>query len=365
MQLKFVDFLNESSKNVDSRKIIVVYGGGFQPFHAGHLSSYLQAKKAFPQSNFFVAASNDIKTRPIPFKDKKFLAQQAGVVDDFVQVKSPLNPTEILTGFDPKKDILILVRSERDPMSYTKKSGEAAYYQPFKDLKDSEPFEKHAYVFVTKKHNFFVAGKEVFSGSQIREMYSKANNAQKNTILQALYPKSNNVQKIKQLLDKYIASQIKEEFLFEGVNDKSIFKVVFLAGGPGSGKDFVLSKTLDGHGLTEINSDNAFEYLMDKYDLDKKMPDSEEQQRNAIRAKAKTTTDLKQRLAIQGRNGLIINGTGEDAKKIASMKIKLEALGYETKMLVVNTSNEVSKQRNVERGERGGRTVPEDIRAEK
>ena len=31
--------------------------------------------------------------------------------------------------------------------------------------------------------------------------------------------------------------------IMEGVNDPSIFKAVFLAGGPGSGKSFVVGKT--------------------------------------------------------------------------------------------------------------------------
>lgn len=155
------------------------------------------------------------------------------------------------------------------------------------------------------------------------------------------------------------------EVIEEGINDKAIFKAVFLAGGPGSGKDFILKKTLEGHGLIEINSDNALEYLMDKYNLDKKMPDSEEQQRNALRSRAKSVTELKERLAIHGRNGLIINGTGDDPAKIARIKARLEGLGYDTKLLLVNTKNEVSKQRNIERGERGGRTVPENIRLEK
>ena len=44
-----------------------------------------------------------------------------------------------------------------------------------------------------------------------------------------------------------------EELIVEGVHDKSIFKAVFLAGGPGSGKDYVLDNTLSGHGLTEID----------------------------------------------------------------------------------------------------------------
>ena len=156
-----------------------------------------------------------------------------------------------------------------------------------------------------------------------------------------------------------------EELLSEGVHDKGIFKAVFLAGGPGSGKDYVLDNTLSGHGLTEINSDKALEFLMDKKGLDKTMPAGERIERDLVRGKAKTMTDLRQRLALQGRNGLIINGTGDDAEKIKKIKERLEELGYDTAMVMVNTRDEVSASRNVERGTRGGRTVPETIRKQK
>lgn len=156
-----------------------------------------------------------------------------------------------------------------------------------------------------------------------------------------------------------------EQVIQEGVNDKGIFKAVFLAGGPGSGKDYVLDNTLAGHGLTEINSDKALEYLMDREGLDKRMPKSEEEARNIIRGKAKNVTELRQRLALQGRNGIIVNGTGDDPEKIKKIKERLEELGYESSMVMVNTADEVSKQRNIERGQRGGRTVPEEIRKEK
>jgi len=192
-------------------KVIVVYGGGFQPFHAGHLSSYTQAKAKFKTPDFYVASSNDTKVRPIPFKDKEFLAQQAGVTDDFVQTISPINPEEIMKKYDEKKDVLILIRSERDPMKYTKKDGSPAYYQPFVSIDKCESFETHAYIFVTKKHDFKVNGKEAFSGSQVRKMYSDADSEGRDKIISDLYPKAKNKAKVKKLLDKHIGGGMNEE----------------------------------------------------------------------------------------------------------------------------------------------------------
>jgi len=373
--MKFSKFLAEAK---GQSKVIVVYGGGFQPFHAGHMSSYEQAKSAFPSADFYVASSNDTKQRPIPFKDKQFLAQQAGVTDKFVQVIQPVNPKEILAQYNPKKDILILIRSERDPVNYTKKDGSKAYYQPYKSIKECKPFDDktgHGYIFVTKKKVFQLNGKEVYSGSQVREMYAKADDKAKRQMISQLYPHAKSPEKVKSLLDKYIG-EVKESveitmdilfenLLVEGVHDSGIFKAIFLAGGPGSGKDFVMNKTLAGNGLTEINSDNAFEFLMDKKSLNKKMPDSEKAQRDEIRGTAKSVTELRQRLALNGRNGLIINGTADDIEKTKRIKKELEDLGYETQMVFVDTADEVSRQRNIDRGQRGGREVPDKIRKEK
>ena len=52
--------------------------------------------------------------------------------------------------------------------------------------------------------------------------------------------------------------------LQEGLNDPNIFKAFFLAGGPGSGKSYVVRKTTGGTGLRIVNSDDIFEkYLKD------------------------------------------------------------------------------------------------------
>ena len=200
---------------VKQPNIIVVYGGGFQPFHEGHASSYREAKAAFPGAHFFVAASNVTTERPFEFKEKQFLAQQAGVVDPFIQVgtmsyvndkgrkvtSTPLNPLEVLQKFNPERDVLVIVRSERDPMKTT----DVSYYQPWAGIQGAEPFSKHAYIFVTKKHDFSIAGNPVYSGSQVRELYSGADDKTKLSILQDLYPQSRQLDKIKKIFDKRLS----------------------------------------------------------------------------------------------------------------------------------------------------------------
>ena len=47
--------------------------------------------------------------------------------------------------------------------------------------------------------------------------------------------------------------------------------------------------------------------------------------------------------------GLIIDGTGKDYDKITNQARQLEALGYDTHMIFVNTSLDVALQRNAER----------------
>ena len=145
--------------------------------------------------------------------------------------------------------------------------------------------------------------------------------------------------------------------LQEGVYDPNIFKAFFIAGGPGSGKSFVVRKTTGGLGMKVVNSDDIFEKLLDKEGLSKKMPESEKEPRDIVRAKAKRLTAKKKENFIEGRLGLIIDGTGKDYDKIARQATKLKQLGYDTHMIFVNTSLDVALERN----EKRARTVPESV----
>ena len=146
--------------------------------------------------------------------------------------------------------------------------------------------------------------------------------------------------------------------LQEGPNDPGIFKAIFLAGGPGSGKGYVAQQLgLQARGLKVINSDDAFEYLMRKRKLSFDMPPQEQPDRDVARQRAKDLTNKRQDIYLDGRLGIIIDGTAKDPNKMAKLKAELESIGYQTMMVFVNTSLRTALQRNLLRD----RKVPTDI----
>ena len=145
--------------------------------------------------------------------------------------------------------------------------------------------------------------------------------------------------------------------LQEGLYDPNIFKAFFLAGGPGSGKSYVAGRTMGGHGLKTVNQDEPFEYLLKQAGLSLKMPPEQQEPRDVVRGRAKDITKARQKNYLEGRLGVVIDGTGKDANKILGQKSGLEELGYDTYMVFVNTSLDVALKRNAERA----RSVPEPI----
>jgi len=174
---------------------------------------------------------------------------------------------------------------------------------------------------------------------------------------------------------KWLKKTLRVE-LVEGVNDPGILKAVFLAGGPGSGKTYV-AKGLFGiperinvsqTGMKMVNSDKELKYLLNKFgfgtDLDS-LPDEvfsnltnpKDPKYSGLRSFAKDLTGQRRKLYQNGRLGMIIDGTGDDFKKIAMEKKELEEVGYDCYMIFVNTTLEVALERNENRD----RVLPEKI----
>ena len=152
-------------------------------------------------------------------------------------------------------------------------------------------------------------------------------------------------------------------FLDEGVFDPGIFKAIFLAGGPGSGKSYVAGKTTKGLGLKLINSDDTLEKLLRKHnvplDFATMSPDMTAK-KDMLRGRAKELTfgqlkvkEFKGKGAldhyIHGRLGLVIDGTGRDFDDIHRQASYLKKMGYDTYMIFVNTSEQVAQERNAAR----------------
>lgn len=155
------------------------------------------------------------------------------------------------------------------------------------------------------------------------------------------------------------SNYLKEEIIEveEGVNDPAIFKAVFLAGGPGSGKSFIVGKTgLQALGFKVVNSDDAFEKAMTKAGLETTPENIFSVKGQELRGAAKALTGVKQNMWLKGRLGLVIDGTGKDTDKLKKQAATLKKLGYDVAMIFVNTDLATAQARNLKRK----RTLPAD-----
>lgn len=61
-------------------------------------------------------------------------------------------------------------------------------------------------------------------------------------------------------------------------------------------------------------------------------------------------------------NSIIVNGSANNLQEIVDAKKLLESNGYETSLLFINTTNEISKLRNEQRKDKGQRVLAEEVR---
>lgn len=147
--------------------------------------------------------------------------------------------------------------------------------------------------------------------------------------------------------DAAAAAVLNERLIEEGIFDPYLLKATFLAGSPASGKTFVNRTMFAGTGVKVVNSDAAFEAAMKKAGISFKDVMSDKAQ--ALRPKAKAVTAGAKAGYVEGRLGLVIDGTAKDPVKILRQKQELENLGYDTAMVFVNTSLDVALERNQKR----------------
>lgn len=147
----------------------------------------------------------------------------------------------------------------------------------------------------------------------------------------------------------------------EGVYDPHIFKAIFMTGPMGAGKSTVAQKLVGGSGLRSLNLDNFNELMIKKGQVEGG---------NLTKAQLQTSWEKVQKQKanfLNGRLGLLIDGSGRNVKDIKENLQNLLALGYDVACIMVNVDLDVSIERAKKRAalqatQYGvGRNVPEEL----
>jgi len=147
----------------------------------------------------------------------------------------------------------------------------------------------------------------------------------------------------------------------EGVNDPNIFKCIFLFGPMGAGKSTVARPLLAHTGLRSVNLDNFNELLVRKGQAPGGNLSPDQLEKNW------TLTQKQQANFIDGRLGIIIDGSGRNPETCWAVIKQLKPLGYQFMMIFVNVSLETSIARQQSRAQKQaqqwgvGRQVSPDL----
>ena len=128
-------------------------------------------------------------------------------------------------------------------------------------------------------------------------------------------------------------------------------KAIFMAGPAGSGKSFIAYKLIPSN-FNSINSDDTYEELLKATGLGLKQKDftpDQLSQAAKLQSVARKETDKKYQELTKNLQNVIIDGTGAATKPLLKKKEELEALGYDTFMVMTFVPVLVSLERNMQR----------------
>jgi nicotinic acid mononucleotide adenylyltransferase/predicted ABC-type ATPase len=293
--------------------------GRFNPPTTGHkklVDAVMDhAKKTGGEHYIFPSHTQDHKKNPLSHQQKvhfmKHLFPKANVVDH-PEVKTAIHAVKHLAS-KGHKHITMVVGSDRVD----------EFHKLLHSYNGKEYHVPHLHVISAGHRDPDAEGTEGMSASKQRE-HAKSGNFKE-------FSKGVPVKKHAKDLYHAVRKGLKLEHFMKN------FKAMFLVGGPGSGKDFLIHSVLDECKLKEVSLDKLVSAIVEQTNIDE-------------------LTDFP---------SVIVNGNADNLDKIIVAKAILEEMGYDTAMIYVYTSNEESKSRNDSRIARGAKTFTESVRAKK
>lgn len=167
------------------------------------------------------------------------------------------------------------------------------------------------------------------------------------------------------------------QFYTESINDKNLFKSVFMVGAPGSGKSFISGKLFGGLGVVTLNSDDIFEmalfnnyitgnpnHMADTHKVLNLMRNVKSGNMEKIftadymnspeiqtyrEDRVKPLTAKRMAFWINGMLPIIVDGTGKNPHRLNKQKDFLEKIGYDVSGVYINIDLQTSLDRNEKR----------------
>lgn len=191
-------FLTELTEQ-QSKNLLVIYPGRFQPWHRGHRAVYDHLVGRYGKNNVFISTSNKIDPprSPFDFSEKLDLINATGVDSSrVVKTAQPYQSQELVAKYDPEETVLIFAVSEKDMAEdprfkfKAKRDGSPSYFQPLPaDITDAKPLSQHGYITTVPTFDFNLLGKPVRSATEIRNLFTASNPETRKKIVTALYGK--------------------------------------------------------------------------------------------------------------------------------------------------------------------------------
>ena len=155
--------------------------------------------------------------------------------------------------------------------------------------------------------------------------------------------------------------EVLDSSIDEGLYDQHIFKAIAMIGPMGAGKSTIAKKLVGGSGLRSLNLDNFNELLIQKGQVPNGQLSPDQLEKNwQLTQKQKTNW-------LDGRLGMLIDGSGRNVDGLVKPLKELETIGYDVAVILVNVSLDTSIQRQQSRAAAQaaqygqGRNVPLDL----
>lgn len=134
--------------------------------------------------------------------------------------------------------------------------------------------------------------------------------------------------------------------IMESINDKALFKALFITGIPAAGKSHTLAQIYDGAIAPRVvNTDKVIEFFHRKGLID--MRNKAEQR--AVLDSAKKTTEEQLYQYINGMLPLVVDSTSSNEQNVLRRRGLLQSMGYDVAMVWVNVDLETALQRASQR----------------